>query len=455
LYESWLSGELLLFALLGAALALYVAYPDIRGTHSLPQVRLFINTAVALVAGFVAVLTGVRFAVEGRRLDLLLCCGFFVSATATFAFSIAPVLDGKPLARDEAWAAIGGRLLAALLLAAAPLARGTIHARRRFGSAALFGCFAFLVVIWVLCHVFSKSLPTITSTTETRQPLLLTGALALLALLRLIAAVGFGLRYRSRQEDLDRWLALSLTLALFAELYYVFTPLLSTTFVSQGDILLLISYAFLLVGVWRAIMEAEFFLAVADERARVAREVHDGLAQYLFALSAHISMLEQGAPVEPTVAKLKDAAAAAQQEARFAVLALSSASGSAPFDAALRRYIDFLTADGALDVELEIDSAVRLAPDEQIEIFRIVQESLANIRKHANAKTADVVIGMRNGRRVVSVADDGDGFDGGSNGAGQGLKNMRARAESISGGFDLQSEPGLGTSLLVTLRPAL
>jgi signal transduction histidine kinase len=153
------------------------------------------------------------------------------------------------------------------------------------------------------------------------------------------------------------------------------------------------------------------------------------------------------------VPRLKEAALLAQQEARFAILALSSASGTAPFDAALRRYVDVLTADGGLEVELEVDSSIRLAPDEQIEIFRIVQEGLANVRKHANATRAEVTIGMRPfGERFVTITDDGDGFDGGEAAAGQGLKNMRARAESIEGGFSLRSTPGRGTALEVVLR---
>src|SRR5207248_5406338 len=100
-------------------------------------------------------------------------------------------------------------------------------------------------------------------------------------------------------------------------------------------------------------------------------------------------------------------------------LALSSGSGTAPFDAALRRYVDFLAADGELAVELDIDPAVRLAPDEQIEVFRIVQEGLANVRKHANATRAEVTIGERiDGERLVSIRDDGEGFDGEATGAG-------------------------------------
>ena len=157
----------------------------------------------------------------------------------------------------------------------------------------------------------------------------------------------------------------------------------------------------LLVGVWRAIRSSEFGRAVAEERARVAREIHDGLAQYLFAVSTHAALLESGADPAETLPRLKQAAIAAQREARFAVLALSSAAGTAPFDAALRRYVDVLTADGALDVELEIDAGMRLAPDEQIEIFRIVQEGLANARQHAGAGHAWVTVARRGADRLV------------------------------------------------------
>jgi signal transduction histidine kinase len=209
----------------------------------------------------------------------------------------------------------------------------------------------------------------------------------------------------------------------------------------------------MLVGAWRAISHAEFGRAVAEERARVAREIHDGLAQYLFAVSTHAQMIEAGAPLGEAVPRLKEAATLAQQEARFAILALSSASGTAPFDAALRRYVEFLTADGELEVELDIHPGIRLAPDEQIEIFRIVQEGLGNIRKHASATRAEVVIGQRQfGERFVTIHDDGEGFDGAEAPAGQGLKNMRARAESIEGGFSLRTTPGHGTALEVVLR---
>ena len=451
-FESWLVGELLLVALLGSATALFLTNPILRSTYELPEGRLVLDTAVVLAATIVAILAGVRFSVEGRPLDLLLAAGFLVAGVGTLAFSVAPVLGGDDQGAPEAWAAIGSRVLAATLIALAPLVPSPrIFARRRVLLGGIALLLAALVAIWLPLHGFGARLSVFDGDGGTRT-FELTVATSFLALLALVAVIGFAIRYRTHGEDLDSWLALGATLTLFAELHYVLTPHQSSDFISQGDFLRLLSYGLLLVGVWRAISFAEFGRAVAEERARVAREIHDGLAQYLFAVSTHASMLESGAPLETTLPKLKEAAAAAQQEARFAVLALSSASGTAPFDAALRRYIEFLTADGVLEVDVEIDPAILLAPDEQIEVFRIVQEGLANVRKHAGAQRAEVWIGQRLGRRIVSVSDDGVGFDGGDAAAGQGLKNMRLRAKTIDGGFALRSRPGRGTALEVVLR---
>ena len=452
-FDSWLVGEMLLVALLGSATALFLTNPSLRNTYELPEGRLVLDTAVVLAATIVAILAAVRFKVEGRVLDLLLAAGFFVAGVGTLAFSVLPVLGGSNQGAPEAWAAIGSRVLAATLIALAPLVPAPrIVARKRTLLAGIAVLLVGLLAIWLPLRGFGARLSILEVPRDGGRAFELTVATSSLALLALVAVIGFAIRYRVRGEDLDSWLALGATLTLFAELHYVLTPDVSSDFVSQGDFLRVLSYGVLLVGVWRAISFAEFGRAVAEERARVAREIHDGLAQYLFAVSTHASMLEAGAPLEQTLPKLKEAAAAAQQEARFAVLALSSASGTAPFDAALRRYVEFLTADGALEVDVEIDPSILLAPDEQIEVFRIVQEGLANVRKHAGARRADVWIGQRLGRRIVSVRDDGVGFEGEEAPAGQGLKNMRQRAKTIDGGFVLRSRPGAGTSLEVVLR---
>ena len=452
-YQSWLWGEILLAGLLGASLALFLAYPVLQTRYDLPELRLVLQTAMSGAGLLVAVLAAARYSADGRRVDLLLASGFFVSSLSAAAFGIAPRLGGGAPQPAEGWAALIGATAGMVLIAAAPFARGRSKYRDWAIGNAVAAVGIGLFVAWSLLRALGHALPAVTPPTPDAEPFYLIGTLALQALVTLVALVGWGLRFLRHNEDIARWLALGFTLMLFASLHLVFQPLLAGDFVSQGDFLRMLAYVVILVGAWRAIRSAEFGRAVADERARVAREIHDGLAQYLFAVSTHTSMLEHGAPLEQTVPRLKEAAALAQQEARFAILALSSASGTAPFDAALRRYVEFLTADGVLEVELEVDRAIRLAPDEQIEIFRIVQEGLANVRKHANATRAEVEIGQRPyGERFVTIRDDGDGFDGQEAPAGQGLKNMRARAASIEGGFSLRSSPGRGTALEVVLR---
>jgi signal transduction histidine kinase len=448
-YRSWLVGELVLVALLGGATAYFGLTSSLRG-YALPEARLALDTTVAVCATIVATLAAIRFLVEGRVLDLLLASSFVTTGVGTLAFGVVPVLGGRSLDPEDTWTVLAVELMAAAVIAVAPFVSRRIGSRRQalaaVGSATGFA----IVACWLVVRGIA---PTRLTTADGSRIFPLTGAFAGLALLGVVAVVGFGLRYRHHGRDFDSWVALALTLTLFAELHYVLSPVLSNHYVLPGDLLRLLSYGVLLVGVWRAISEAEFGRAVADERARVAREIHDGLAQYLFALSTQVSMLESGAELAHVLPRLKLAMTAAQQEAQFAVLALSSAAGSAPFDAALRRYVDFLVADGTLDVEVEIDPDVLLAPDEEIEVFRIVQEGLANAKRHAGAGQAEVAILQRGGRRIVRVSDNGTGIKDEDPGAGQGLRNMRSRAASIQGVLSLRSSPGKGTSIEVILRP--
>ncbi len=443
----------MLVSLLASATALFAVRDSFTSTYALPEARLAFDTAIAVVAAIVAVLASVRFVVEGRVLDLLLAAGFWSIALGTAAFGLVPVLGGGSLGLEAAWSLIGSRLLGAALIALAPYTDRRVGDRRKallyVGTGVALALGAAAVVLGNLPSGSGGS-----RVPEVAEGSAVVVAGALLAGLWLIALIGFALRYRRYGRDLDSWMCLAATLALFADMHLILTPVVTSNNVLIGDFLRFIAYGILLVGVWRAIAQAEFGKAVADERGRVAREIHDGLAQYLFAITTQVNMLETGAPLEQVLPRLKRASTAAQQEARFAVLALSSAGGSAPFDSALRRYVDVLTADGALDVELEVDPQVRLAPDEQIEVFRIVQEGLGNARRHAGARRVEVSIGQRNGRRVVAVSDDGVGFDAdeGSE-AGQGLANMRLRAQAIEGQMSLRSAPGRGTAIEVVLRP--
>jgi signal transduction histidine kinase len=439
-FEAFLSGEVVLAALLGAALALFLSRPALRAPYDLPQVRLVLWSLYTAAAALLSVLTAIRFGVERRRYELMLFAGFSTLALSWAVFAVGPAVVGRTENLDESWASLAGILAGWIVIASAPFVRGAVGSRR----AALAETFVFVVVGLVVIGWVSAG----TRGHETSR----VAAAALLALVTLVAAIGFGERFRRRREDLDRFLALGATLALAASVEAVFEPLTAVRYVTQGDFVRLLAYALLVVGVCRAMLASELGRAVAEERARVAREIHDGLSQYLFAVSTHAAMLRAGADPGETLPKLEQAVHAAQGEARFATLALSSAAGSARFDASLRRYVDVLTADGALEVELELDPAVRLAPDEQIEVFRIVQEGLANARKHAAAGRAWVTIGRRGTERLVTVSDDGAGFEPPDESATLGLANMRSRAAAIGGAFSLRSAPGCGTAVEVVLR---
>jgi signal transduction histidine kinase len=447
-YQQWLTGEILLVALLSSFLALFVAYPSLPHSYALPDLRLVIDAITMLAALMVAVLAVARLSAEAEQLDLLLCAGFAIAGLSTLCLGIVPLLGGGTLDRAEAWSGLGAEVLAAFLIVVGAFSYGRAVRPRRSLSLLVASCIGLIVVVWLAARGAGNALPSLTEA----DGIGIKPAFAFLALLRLGACIGFGMRYRRRADDLDRWLALAETMWLFAALWNIFFPVLTSERVSPGHFLTVIAFGILLVGVWRAISSAEFGRAVSEERARVAREIHDGLAQYLFALTTHVNRLQTGAKLEDVLPRMEEAAHLAQQEARFAVLALSSAGGASSFEAALTRYVEFLTADGALEVDLDIESQMDLAPDEQIEVFRIVQEGLANVRKHANAHWAEVVIGHREGVRIVRVRDDGDGFDTGADAPGHGLRNMRARVDTIAGSFRLTSQPGIGTALEVTLR---
>ena len=176
-FESWLAGELLLASLLGAATALFLTNPSLRSAYVAPQGRLVLDTTIVLAATIVAILFGVRFAVEARRLDLMLAAGFSVTAAGTLLFAIVPLVSGGPLEADEGWSALCSRILGAALIAVAPFVRGRSKVRRR-GIWLTFGLLASaLTGMWLLFQPVRNVLPSLQSGNE--RPIMLTVALAL------------------------------------------------------------------------------------------------------------------------------------------------------------------------------------------------------------------------------------------------------------------------------------
>jgi len=119
-HQSWLWSEILLAGLLGASLALFLAYPVLQTRYDLPEMRLVLQTTMAGAGILVAVLAAARYSAEGQRVDLLLASGFFVTALSAAAFGIGPQLGGGDVLPAEGWSALIGAIAGMALIAAAP-----------------------------------------------------------------------------------------------------------------------------------------------------------------------------------------------------------------------------------------------------------------------------------------------------------------------------------------------
>lgn len=201
-------------------------------------------------------------------------------------------------------------------------------------------------------------------------------------------------------------------------------------------------------------------LAVAEERVRIAREMHDGLAQVLAYVNAKAQavkgFLDKGDTVEAKT-QLDQLAVAAREvltEVREGILALRTQTGPGrglgeAVDHFLRRWEDQSGIEGRIDY----DPQLRLSPTVELQLLRIIQEALSNVRKHSGASTARVELKQSDGRLHVEIEDDGAGFDPQTSRPGGsprfGLAIMRERTASIGGTIGFHSAPGRGTRVHV------
>lgn len=205
-------------------------------------------------------------------------------------------------------------------------------------------------------------------------------------------------------------------------------------------------------------------LVAQEERSRVAREIHDGIAQSIYMLSLN---LEKAAEVAGDDQKLGDRlkglvvlAKEALLEVRHYIFDLKPLlSGDAGLTATIRGQIrEFSTVSG-LPVHLAVEGEERRVPlAVGSSMYRIAQEALANVYRHANASTIDVDLVFRDDSVSLEIRDDGRGFtvDSGQSTSygGRGLRNMQQRASELGGRLEILSAPGTGTSVRVTIPRA-
>jgi signal transduction histidine kinase len=199
--------------------------------------------------------------------------------------------------------------------------------------------------------------------------------------------------------------------------------------------------------------------AVLEERQRLARDLHDSVTQSLYGISLYTEAAQRALaagdtpPVSTNLQEIGETTREALAETRLLLFELRppllEEQGLA---AALRTRLEAVEARAGLTVSFESRGEDRLPLDTEQDLFRLAQEALNNVLKHAHARAVRVCLEIAADGAVLEIADDGVGFEPTHRGGGGfGLQSMRERAERLGGTLAIDSSPGAGTRIRVKL----
>ncbi|MEA2675927.1 MAG: hypothetical protein QOJ81_68 [Chloroflexota bacterium] len=291
-----------------------------------------------------------------------------------------------------------------------------------------------------------------------------------------IYLVGAWLYRRSYLRDgpvADGYLAVAMLVGAFAEVHFLFYPGVYGGLVTTSEALRLIFFVVLLLGInaesrsdLRALRTAYAALdrlrlseaerATLEERTRLARELHDGLAQDLWFAKLKHERLVPFVPEEqrPLATEVTEALDSAIAEARQAVVTMRAEDDrDISLEELLGRAVNDFAGRSGLRADFSAaDLPQSLAPRTQVELLRVLQEALTNVRKHADATVVRVNAEVGDGQLQLSVIDNGRGFrPGETSGDGVGMQGMKERARLMGGELRVVSEPSAGTALHLTV----
>jgi signal transduction histidine kinase len=201
-------------------------------------------------------------------------------------------------------------------------------------------------------------------------------------------------------------------------------------------------------------------VAEEEERRRVAYDVHDGLTQMVVAVHQRLQIFAEHHPPDSAAGHeeleaLVELVGRTVGEARRVIADLRPITlDDFGLSTAVRLQVEEMRAGGYEASYEETLGEERLPNSQETALFRVVQEALANVRKHAQTQRVHVFLGCWNGAVRLKVRDWGRGFDparvagGGSPGERVGLSSMRERVTLLGGGLEIRSEPGKGTSVV-------
>ncbi len=446
---------------LGVGLTLFVTlFPFVQFAYVNPQLHLALDTAEGVIAAHLAYLILGRFRTTGELRHLALAWSFGMMAAVNLLLGALPIvtLGTRPVGILP-WATAGLRLvaIAAFCLAGftgnrlAPHGRALLMfvATSTLGVVATVGLAAFAADTF-LAQAVDPSLAPKTSGLPriVGHPVVLGIQLVAVALFA-VAAVRFTREaQQTKPDELLQWLGAGAVLAAFARVNYFFFPSLYSNWVYTGDLLRLGSYLFFVVGAARELVaywRDHATLAVFDERRRVARELHDGLAQELSFIRSQTVAMAAGVPLQDMIGHVAAAAERALQESRRAIDVLADGV-QMPLNEALRAAGEDVALRHGAHVEVHADTPP-MPPSVAEALIRVVREAVANAVRHGGARSIVVSLVCDNRGLRLEVTDDGSGFDPGEARHGFGLKSMRERVEALGGQLHIRSKPGGGTTV--------
>lgn len=483
-----IAGHAALWAVMVLATVVVFAGPPFPVAVRHPLLAMAIAATCTVVGLALAQLGTLRFIVFGRLLDLFAGLGFGALALGTLLPSLLGSLAFAELAdtQSSGYVRLAMEVAAGLLflLGLARPARATPLLRRRelawrIGTSATLGVLAVAGVLVTSDDALpglvagpsrdalAAGIP-ILAALPGQSPVQLMGT-GLAAVLFLVVSVGYvGVWLRLHDPQLG-WLAAALTMLFFEQVHRLLFPAVAVEYVATADAFRLAAYLTLLFSLVTRLSGEIAERAAREERLRLSRELHDGLAQQLSLLNIRLN--RAASPGRTAAQRAQDLETAmrlvesASLEARQAITALRT--GTVTWGDLVRTVDSFVDEFGANhEVETRVESddgggnAGRfvIQAEVQAEVLRIIHEALSNALRHGGARHIQTRLLARSPSVLqLEVQDDGSGFQPkpALAGTGVGLRSMSERIEARGGTLLLESAPGRGTTVraLLPLAP--
>jgi signal transduction histidine kinase len=425
-----------------------------------PAARAALEATISLSALLSAGLLVAHYGQTRRLTDLLLLSALLAVLVGDFVFRSAPALTGDVGFELRGAPALAWALIAAMMLAAAAFAPGKpIRGLAR-------GLVALAVIGFLATVILGDLLVDVDGPSSTAAVVERTGVAdathhpvpAAITIITAVLLVVAGLAFLHGRRDArleDRLLAGAAFFLAGAVLEYLAMPVVATDWVTPRDGLRLIAYLLVVASAFTRYMRTrddQTRAAISSERERLARDLHDGLAQDLACIATQSQRLSlRLGPDHPLLIATRHALAAS----RGAITDLW-ASAAPSTEAALLLIADELEHRYGLQVRVRIEPENALSGERDLEppsrehVIRIVREAIVNAAVHGMARRVDVMLQRRESDLLLRVSDDGRGIaDSRHNGFG--LRTMHARAASLGGRLTAHRRADGGTELEVQI----